>query len=449
MRVTALPAGVAAPKKVRIYERSGHFLLQWWDPAHKKTLSLRIDGDLLEAIVRAREIDGRLVNYRASGLPATKIRHEQLVDAYLEDLTKRADAKEIDPRTVERYRTPLEHHYLPFASQPSVTRCYISASDVDREFQLQFASFLQSRQVAPNGSAAAAKRTMRGQWYVLDVVRAMFHWAADPARGNLLPEGFRNPFQRTAARRTAATVLSEPDITVEMAVALLSACDAFQLPVFATLALYGLRPDELGWLFWEDIHDGWVRMMCQPQLAYETKGRRDKQFPVLDCLQAIWPKSAQEGQGLLFRRRIMSTVTSATKTGIIKEFERVRQSASKLSAAHERQMRDAVFDTAGQLGYDHVKQEFHKLAESLGWANSATLKDFRHLFATSLENAGVPESYRRFLMGHSPGRAAIVTYTHLNKLKSHYMRAIDTELRPLVAAIQRRVVEIGLPRSAS
>jgi integrase len=444
-----LPAGVAAPKKVRIYERSGHFLLQWWDPTHKKTLSLRIDGDLLEAIVRAREIDGRLANYRASGLPVGRIGHDQLVVAYLGDLTKRADAKEIDPRTVERYRTPLEHHYLPFVSQPSVARSYQYASDVDREFQLLFAGFLQSRQVAPNGSAAAAKRPMRGQPFVLDVVRAMFHWAADPARGNLLPEGFRNPLRRTAARRAAATTLSEPDITIEMAVALLSACDAFQLPIFATLALYGLRPDELGWLFWEDIHGGWVRMMCQSELAYETKSCRDKQFPSLDCLQAIWPQSIQEGQGLLFHRRIMSIVTIATKAEIINEFERVRRSASKLSAAHERQMRDAVLDTAGQLEYDHIKQEFHKLAESLGWPDRATLKDFRHLFATSLENAGVPESYRRYLMGHSPGRAAIVTYTHLNKLKAHYMRAVDNELEPLVGAIRRRAVEIGLPQSAS
>ena len=75
------------------------------------------------------------------------------------------------------------------------------------------------------------------------------------------------------------------------------------------------------------------------------------------------------------------------------------------------------------------------LAKQLAWPLGATLKDFRHLFATNLENAGVPESYRRFLMGHAPGRAAIVTYTHLNKVRDHYMRAVTNEFAPIVEAI--------------
>ena len=32
-RVTEFPFGVAAPRKVRLYYRLDHFVLQWWDPA--------------------------------------------------------------------------------------------------------------------------------------------------------------------------------------------------------------------------------------------------------------------------------------------------------------------------------------------------------------------------------------------------------------------------------
>ena len=77
---------------------------------------------------------------------------------------------------------------------------------------------------------------------------------------------------------------------------------------------------------------------------------------------------------------------------------------------------------ARALGYDHIQHEFQKISRSLQWPNSATLKDFRHLFSSCLENAGVPEFYRRYFMGHSPGRAPITTYTHLSQLHEQYDR---------------------------
>jgi integrase len=128
----------------------------------------------------------------------------------------------------------------------------------------------------------------------------------------------------------------------------------------------------------------------------------------------------------------------ATKQTLIEDLQHRCRDDAQLSAARHRKLRDAVLKVAGRLTYDDVEAEFSKLAKHLDWPKSATLKDFRHLFATSLENAGVPESYRRFLMGHSPGRAAIVTYTHLNKLREHYHRAVDSELGALVEAISSR-----------
>jgi hypothetical protein len=352
-----------------------------WDRAQKKTLSQRIDGDLLEAIVRAREIDERLVNYRSSGQPAGRLGHERLIGAYLDDLTKRADAGEIDSRTLERYRAPLQHHYLPFVAQPDVARRYQYVTNIDRNFQLEFARFLQSRQVSANGRPKGTARPMRGQPYVLEVVRSMLSWAADGARGNLLPTGFQNPFRRTngAPGRTSTQVLSEPDITMEMAAEFLSACNAFQLPIFGTLALFGLRPDELGWIFWEDIHGGWVRVIGHPDLSYQTKGRRDKQFPAVECLAAIWPQPLHPGQGLLFHRRAASVGSMAlsTKPVLVAELQRKRLTGAKFSAFQERRLRDAVLRGAGQLHYDYVKTEFEKLAKQLGWQSLQPLSGAR------------------------------------------------------------------------
>jgi hypothetical protein len=95
------------------------------------------------------------------------------------------------------------------------------------------------------------------------------------------------------------------------------------------------------------------------------------------------------------------------------------------------------------MGYDDVEQEFQALARRLRWPRQATLKDLRHLFATTLNNAGVPEAYRRYLLGQSPGRAAVVAYTHLNELGRHYTESVRREWAPLLEGINRRLAELG------
>ena len=102
-RIRDFPPGMRAPKRVRIYARGERFLVQWWDVASKKTLNVRIDGDLVDAIARAREIEARLENLGRSGHGDPKVGHEVLLDRYLDDLRRRADAGQIAVSTVERY----------------------------------------------------------------------------------------------------------------------------------------------------------------------------------------------------------------------------------------------------------------------------------------------------------------------------------------------------------
>src|SRR5258708_6689079 len=59
-RIEQFPSGIVAPKRVRLYLRNGHYVLQWWDPAAKTNLSDRVNGDLVAAITRARLIEERL-----------------------------------------------------------------------------------------------------------------------------------------------------------------------------------------------------------------------------------------------------------------------------------------------------------------------------------------------------------------------------------------------------
>ena len=90
-RVTTWPSGVRGPQKVRVYARNGHWLLQWWDRAARRTLVDRVDGDLIDALARARHIDQRLLNYRTAGTGKSRLQHAQLVTAFLQDFERRAD----------------------------------------------------------------------------------------------------------------------------------------------------------------------------------------------------------------------------------------------------------------------------------------------------------------------------------------------------------------------
>ncbi|HEY1376060.1 MAG TPA: hypothetical protein VGF55_04670 [Gemmataceae bacterium] len=448
-RLTEFPAGITRPTKVRLYRRAEHYLLNWWDPGEKKNLSERVDGDLLSALVRAREIDGRVSSVRTAGAGRSKrLRHADLVGQFLADLARRADAGEIVPNTVTRYRNALAH-YLDYCGQPEVAKAFPFAATVSRDFRLGLSSYLTARPVTGNGRPGAPAHPMRGQPFVLDTVRALYEWASDPDRGGLLPHGFRNPFLRTGGRRPVlrGDPLAAPDVTVPMAVALIRACDCFQLRLFAPLALFGLRAAEPCFLLSEDLSDGWLLVPCRPELGVTTKGRRDKRFPLLADLADFWALLRGGGPRLLlYRRRGLDETAAraglgdAARANLVEDFR--RRCAKAGTAAERLRVRDRLFREAGGLRYNDIDAEFRRLADRLGWPKAATLKDLRHLFATAMNNAAMPEGYRRYLLGHAPGTAAAVAYTHLDDLRAHYERAVRHGLADVVAAIRERTAEL-------
>ena len=300
-RIQTFPAGVSAPKKVRLYARRDHFIVQWWDPAAKSTLSLRVTGDLIDALTEARKIDARLVNFKTAGRSVSKLGHTEMVDRFIADLHSRADAGELAAATVLRYTTAL-NPYQKFCDRSENLKCFPTAVTVNREFRLAFAAHLATNSL-DRGKRASSNSIMAGP--VLDAVRAMFNWAGDPDRGNLLPEGFRNPFDRAERpqRQAARDPFGEPDITVAMAIEFIGACDAFQLPLFATLILYGLRAAEPLYLFSEHLDDQWFKLNCLPELDYLTKGRRDKRFPIVSPLGELLQVVVAPRKGLTFTSR--------------------------------------------------------------------------------------------------------------------------------------------------
>ena len=108
-RIMDFPRGITPPLKVRIYCRRDHYVLQWWDRHAKRTLSDRVNDDLVAAIARSREIERRMQEVGRSGLGRRTLTFPELIDAILADTAERADSGELDPRTVVRYRSALRY----------------------------------------------------------------------------------------------------------------------------------------------------------------------------------------------------------------------------------------------------------------------------------------------------------------------------------------------------
>ena len=449
-RIADFPQGIIGPKKVRVYQRVDHYILQWWDPAARKSLSDRINGDLVAAISRAREIDQKLEHFRSGGTGRARLRQEMLADEYLNDLRRRCNGGEVSPRTVERYESAIQH-FLAFATDSNVESRYRWATNVDRRFSQEFQAFLQDRQVPPNGHPNTARRPLKSQSYVLDVVRGMYAWAADPQRGNLMPDGFRNPFSGTKSReaRRRPDLFSETDVTIAMATQFLASCDAFQLRLFAPMILYGLRASEPCQVFRDDMTQDWIHVLGRPEMGYDTKGLCDKRLPLVAPLeQLLCDFGGSPGSILLFPRRTIwdaqekPQLAVSSVDDLILEYQRRVRKLPHADAVARDKVRVKLLKDAGGMTYDQIQGEFLRLAKQLNWPKKSTLKDFRHLFSTSLENAGVPLFYRRYLMGQSPGQTPIVTYTHINELRQQYQLAVDRSFSPLLDAIMQRMEEL-------
>ena len=175
-----------------------------------------------------------------------------------------------------------------------------------------------------------------------------------------------------------------------------------------------------------------------------TKGLRDKRLPVIEPIGLLLRHDPPR-RALVYQRRPVAEGRQKpllADTGLvhmIAEYQRRCRHAGTTDAKSRLALRQALMREAGALTYTQIQSEFKRIARRLQWPAQATLKDFRHLFSTAMANGGMPEHERRYLMGHAPGKEAIVAYTHLNKLAEHYHQALERELGAALQVLRSRL----------
>ncbi|MFO0850792.1 MAG: hypothetical protein U0871_19880 [Gemmataceae bacterium] len=456
VRLADFPAGLTPPRKVRVYRRCGRYLLNWWDPAAGKNRSERVDGDLLAALARARQLDDRVTAGRTAGLGAAgRVGHADLVARYLADLGRRADAGEVaagrSPGTGPPWpttwptatgRTPAGWPRRPPGRGGSSGSGWPPSWPAGR-----------SPGTAGRGCSAAA--AVPG--YILAAVRAAFAWAADRTAAASCRTGSTARSSGPAGRPgcSAGTRWPPPTSPLPMAAAFLAACDQYEARLFAPGVLFGLRAAEPRLLAREHLTAAELAVPNLPELDYTTKGRRDKRFPLPAALGPVWAALRAGGpHGLLFVRRAVAEgadrppLAGASLADLAAEYRaRVGRLPAGAGRAARVRVRDGVLRDAGGLTYDDIGRAFGRVAGRLGWPAAATLKDFRHLFATALADAGVPDGYRKYWLGHAPGREAVVAYTHLAGMRGWFDRLAAGPWAPVVAVLVAKFQSAGAAES--
>jgi integrase len=205
--------------------------------------------------------------------------------------------------TIKRYRTASDH-LLNFVRDVQPLKHAAGFRDIHAE---AFVRYLRQLEVAPNGHPNTAKRHLRdkGIKYVLEVSRTMFNFAR---KRRHLPPYAENPFSTVEIDRIPVEDAKPVVIfTPEQERQFLEACDDWQLPIFATLMLTGLRPGELTHLLLPhdlNLQEGWLRVRNKPELGWQVKTRNERSVPLVpELIGLLKIATADRKTGPVFRRR--------------------------------------------------------------------------------------------------------------------------------------------------
>jgi integrase len=400
----------------------------------------RVGPDAGEAKRLAAQINAQL----ASGVPAA-LSFEPLSIPELRDrwLSHHEHVLRSSVHTVARYRTATDH-LLRFLAEVRQVR---SAADFRASHAEEFVCYLRAAEVAPNGHPNSAKRRLldSGVKYVLETCRALFNYAA---KRRHMPPYAENPFAALEVDRIPVEDAKPVELfTPEQERAFFEACDGWQLPLFLTLALTGLRPGELTQLLLPDDLDlerGVLRVRNKPALGWQVKTRSEREVPLVPVLTEVLRRAVGgRTDGPAFLRRRADADAAAEWTARRMEREVAARLAAREAAAGglppcADRLRDArrVWRQAGVLKEDRVRAEFIRVAWRAGLPRLTAPKLLRHQFATALQEANVDPLVRNELMGHShagrtPGAGLGMTarYTHTRP---------ETVRRRLTAALEGR-----------
>ena len=209
-----------------------------------------------------------------------------------------------------------------------------------------------------------------------------------------------------------------------------------------------LLPDDV------DLAHDLLMIRNKPKLGWQVKTRCERVIPIMPVLRELLRQVVGKRQAgpLFFRRRfvngVIPTIGEADSARLERELlERITRREAELQRTLTRQERLVLtrhlWTDAGAVKPDRLRSEFLRLTRAIGQSHQTAPKIFRHLFATSLQDANVDPLIRCELMGHSTG-ASSASGNGLGMTANYTHTRLETKRKQLEAALEvRPVVELA------
>jgi integrase len=435
--------------------------LRWRQGSCQHWESLGTDKDVMSrAIVRASELNRELMSDTGS---ATVLQPSTIREACAMYLAAKESASDVGGATICKYRSELAR-VVEFAEETAPGRRRRLLHQLDSRWCEDFCMWLDGVRATRNGgpvtfdnpertlSPALKREIKRLLWSVVE--HGMLRTPP------LIPPGFRNPMSLAliGRERSRGNGVSDPPISNRELAAIVAVLDSYGLGLLASLFLYGPRPSELGHVLRSDYDDreSFLHVVSRPDTGYQTKGRRDKAWPVTDVLAACLRPLLARTAGPLFVKRwvfeiqAQPAILNSTANVLVREFEdRIAAETARLGKQLGKefleQVSEEVWAAAGAVDARDVARELQRAAMKTGLPRVPTPKDVRHLVETECEAARMSPGVIRFLLGHAPGRGdALVNYNHTGRgVLREQVAILDERRQVLIEALKKRVRELS------
>jgi len=419
--------------RVSYYHHHGGWWIYYRDGQRK--VRRRVGGEEAEAGRVAAQVNAQLATAAPTMFSFTPVTVPDLCRRFVDHHEYVAKSS---LATVRRYQAAVRH-LEDFAARLGRN---VPAHEIPPD---QFARFLRSTKVAPNGHPNTARRHLRdkGVHFILEVCRSLYGFAA---RNRHLPPYAANPFAGLGGKHAQIEDAKQVfvfDETTELA--FFQAADAWSFPIHFTMAKSGVRPGECVHMLVEevDLAGGWMHIRNKAELGWRIKTRRERVIPLVDELVAVLRHViGDRTAGPVFLREKYdpgkSPLGCASREAMARTLARrievaEQQSGQSLGRDGRARIARTVWRDVGAIKADRIRISFLRIAAAVGLSNATCPKSWRHTFATLLQDANVDPLVRQITLGHAAnalgtsgglGMTAVYTHTRSETQRREILRAI-------------------------
>lgn len=443
--------------EVHVWRRNGKYLARgrYGGAPFGETLG----ADPVEASARLRRLMCEIENgtyLRPSERPnrplsraaAPRLSIRELCDDFLVD--KRALRGKKTARDYRNRLVPL----IQFAEGPEVRKRWPLAADIDRQFAIEFRTFLHRRIVTRNGHPAASERCLSpGQIFnILDCTRTLFWWAKRPEI-NRAPAEFVNPFrEEIVGYRPSKDPLRTSPLPLERRITLVRHMDRWQLCQFAIGTVLALRPEDYTGLLISEVDFSECVLHFGRRLAGWdfNKGRRSFQVPFPVAIEPLLRKCVDgRHDGPLLRKRTVvegrrrPSLLVDSSDDIRTHFERALMEAKpeEIQTAQDgKQIFRRLLLGMGGVSEDSLAKEFKGLLRKIDASAGIRFYDLRGSVNTDMNAAKVSHLFQLYVTGHSVDAEILSAYVSLELQRE--MEGYFNYIEPLLVAIEKRTGEL-------